>query len=132
MAGNSFLTELAALERGQYAQPDANSQRVSIAFVGADLESLRSAGLRWASVDRVAFTFEFQDLVHSYHDLFNGLFGDPVLYGTGVKVWDISRYGGQTSVQVRPFSWPSGAADPGPDMPRSGRRPQSPVLGDVP
>ncbi len=121
MAKNSFVSELQRLERGELD--------TLFRFQAADLESLRSAGFRWISINREMFPLPFKELTESYTTLLTILFGQPVLRGTGVKVWDLGQWKGKSEASFPKFTWPSHIVKAGPSQRIAGRRPVSLMFG---
>lgn len=121
MAGNSFLAELQRMERGEL--------QTTFRFEAADLESLRAAGFRWISVNREMFPLPLRDLTDTYTGLMTALFGQPVLRGTGIKVWDTGQWKNHTEVTIPAFTWPSHVVPAGPTQRVGGRRPVSLMFG---
>jgi len=116
---HSFLRALQAFERGE--------TQGQVVFDRADLIVLQDMGLRWITVNRAYFTFSIKPMVERYHEVLVQLFGQPTLRGTGMKVWDISRWTGHSDVRSEtPWNWPNGVEYAGPDQPLLGWHPKSP------
>lgn len=121
VAENTFLTALQRMERGELG--------TTFSFEAADLQHLLDNGFRYYSVNREMFTLAFRDLVDVYAALFTGLFGQPVLRHTGIKVWDASSWNGETEITIPAFSWPRGVVPGGPSQRVGGKRPPSLSFG---
>ena len=120
VAANSFLAELQRFERGELTD--------TFRFEGADLQALLDRDVRWFALNREYFAFRLRGLVAAYDELFDDLFGQPVIRSTGLKIWDGERWEGRTEVERAPWRWPSDLHPGGPEMPLVGRRPKSPVF----
>ena len=120
IAANSYLSQLQALERGEV---DGTFQ-----FVAADLEALRASGLRWLVLDRATFPFALQSAVKAHRAAADALFGDPVVRGRGLRVWDLALWSGKEAVPVPPVVWPEDLEPAGPERPLSARRPHPPLI----
>ncbi|MDP6931290.1 MAG: hypothetical protein QGG40_00170, partial [Myxococcota bacterium] len=117
---NSFLSALQAMEQG--------GSGTTLRFDAADLQTLLDQGVRWFGVNREYFALSVKDRVGAYADVFEGLFGRPVLQARGLKIWDGSRWDGKDQVEVRALTWPPGVEPGGPDQPLVGLRPKSLVF----
>lgn len=121
VAGNSFLAQLQALERGEL--------RGTFRFEAADLQALLDQDVRWFSVNRELFPLALRDLVDAYKGLFDELFGRALDQAQGHWIWDGRRWTGAAEAPIRDFTWPANVVPGGPSQPILGRRPQSTVFG---
>jgi hypothetical protein len=120
VAGNSYLASLQALERGEVGE--------TLHFEAADLEALRESGLRWFVLDRATFPFGLQSAVRAHKAAADSLFGQPVIRGRGLRVWDMEQWTGAHSVSVPPVDWPADLIPAGPTRPLTARRPHPPII----
>lgn len=110
VAANSFLTEMQKLERAELTDG-------VFRFDAADLEALRSRGVRVFVLNREYFPVAMRGLVDAYEDVFRGLFGPTTLQGKRQKAWDAAAWDGKTAeVRFEPFAWPKGIAPGGPTL----------------
>jgi len=117
VADNTLLAGMQRLERGELSG--------ALAVDPADLERLRRVDVRWFVLNREHLPLALRPQVQAYEVLFTGLFGEPVLRGRGVKVWDLERWTGARSVALPPTPWPAQLERPRPDQPLVARRPES-------
>ncbi len=108
VAGNSFLTEMQALERGKVEGP--------FTFRAADLQALLDQDVRVMVLNREYFPVAFSPLVSSYGSIFESLFGLPVATGKRTRAWDMSTWNGKTEVTFPVFAWPANVQPGGPDL----------------
>ena len=108
VAGNSFLSGMQKLERGELAG--------DFVFEAADLQALLDQDVRIMVLNREYFPVTFSGLITSYTELFTGLFGAPVEGGKRAKAWDMKAWNGSTSVVIPRFSWPTGVRRGGPTL----------------
>jgi hypothetical protein len=115
--GNSFLVALQQLERAKLTDG-------ALRFRAADLESLRSRGLRLWVVDPQLFPAELAPLVAAYGSVLGQLFGAPVASDPGgARAWDAARWDGVTAeARFVPWMWPVGLGRPAKGLPLEGRR----------
>ena len=117
VADNTLLAGMQQLERGELTD--------GLTIDPADLERLRRVQVRWFVLNREHLPLALRPQLQAYEALFTGLFGEPVLRGRGVKVWDLERWTGARSVALPPTPWPTQLERPGPDQPLVARRPES-------
>lgn len=99
VAGNSLLTGLQTLERGELLG--------ALRFDADDVASLLDIGVRYAVLNPEYFPDDLASLVPAYSSIFNALFGEPVIEAEeGLYVWDLERYTGLTEVDALPFRIP--------------------------
>jgi hypothetical protein len=117
VAANSFLRGLQFMERGQL--PPSGQDQVRFAFEAQDFEALTSGGLRWLVLDRSSFTFQLQPVVHAYRQLYDELFGEPMIRGQGVWAWDVRTWTGATQAELSALNWPAEVTPAGPQERRT-------------
>ncbi|MFT5683741.1 MAG: hypothetical protein ACI8RZ_004673 [Myxococcota bacterium] len=123
VASSSFLAALQGLERGEAGD--------EFAFSGEDLQSLLDADVRYLSINRELFPLKFKTLIRRYRDIATALFGEPVQRTTGLWIWDLRQWSGETAVAITPWTWPASVRPGGPEISISGRRPASVSFGEV-
>ncbi len=122
-AANSFLAALQQLERGEAGE--------QFSFSADDLQVLLDADVRYLSINRELFPLNFKTLVRRYRDIADALFGAPVQRATGLWIWDLRQWSGESTVAIAPWTWPAGVRPGGPEIAISGRRPASVSFGEV-
>ncbi len=125
VAGNSFLSEMQRLERGEVDG--------TFRFEPADLAALRADGVRWFTLNRAALPLRARPVVAAYTAVFDALFGQPVARGTGMAAWDAANWDGRTAaVPVPAWTWPPGMPRGGPTRPLVAKRPKSRIFDVAP
>lgn len=122
VSGNSFLSALQGLERGQM-------EGRPFEFAPEDLATLHADGLRYVTVNRAALPLKAKPLVTAYVVLFEGLFGPALAHAPGIWAWDVGAWDGETaSVDLPVWTWPPDLPRGGPEAPLVTRRPRSRVF----
>lgn len=119
VAGNTFLAAMQQLDRA--ALPGR------FTFAAADLTALQSERALIA-LNPEYFPAACRDLLRAYRDIFDALFGEPILRVDGAAAWDTARWTGATEVTFPPFSWPATLRPPKPGLPLQAPAPPGPVF----
>jgi hypothetical protein len=120
LASNSYLSQLAAIDRGEAGE--------TMRFEPADLEALRQDGLRWLVLDRSTYPIPLQPAVKAHRAAANALFGRPVIHKRGLRVWDMAQWSGAGTAALPAVQWPDQLQPAGPEHPLSGMRPHPPLI----
>jgi len=114
VAGNSFLSAMQALERGEGGE--------AFRFEPADLQSLIDRGLGVLVVNREYFPIAMEGLVDVYLDVCSQAFGAPIATGKRVRAWDLTRWDGRGLYPHARWDWPPGIRPGGPTLSIQGYR----------
>lgn len=105
VAASTFLTELQRFERGQAIKADpARVDR--FVYDPADVAALTTDGVRWLVVWDELFASEINALPKHLNKLLEGLFGEAVVSGDGVRVYDVTRHRGTGEIEAPDWDWP--------------------------
>ncbi len=117
MDSNSFLAACRDLERARLTD--------GFRFDAADLEALRTAGLRTATLNRELFPAKLFVVTNAYQAVFTTLFGPPAVEGNRAMAWNLDHWTGATEVALEPYEWPAGIRRGGPTLPSQSQLPPS-------
>lgn len=105
---SGFLKELQRFERGREIKGDperANYFRYPV----EDLERLEQHGLRWIIVWDSLYADSIKGLARNERQLFERLFGKPVIATRGVSVFDVRGHREDGDIVAPPWRFPEGA-----------------------
>ncbi|MEE2752105.1 MAG: hypothetical protein VX519_11805 [Myxococcota bacterium] len=117
---NTFLAQLASLEQG--------TSQNEVVFEAEDLSALIEDGLGLFVVDRELVPTDLWQMVQGYNEVFNALFGAPILSTNEVQVYSATNWNGQSTVAFKGFSWPSKVQRPSKNRLLGGLHPRSPMF----
>lgn len=106
---STFLSELQRFERGQPVEGDpARIDR--FVYDPADVKTLMDDGVRWIVLWDELYAGEVGELPAHEETLLRALFGDPVVEGEGLAVFDVAKHQGDGDLPAPDWDWPAGVA----------------------